>query len=146
MASHRTTKRKLVCQLTDAEKITFGEELARLRREYAELEIEAAESAKGYRDQLAAKWERMGLVSEIYETGQEEREIECAVIPDHAALMITYRRTDTGEVVGERLMDEEERQGLLPIADDEATPAADDVTDPIPTSDQALETQETAHD
>lgn len=111
MSEFRKTKRRMECELTEPERDSFGRELANLREEYADLEALASRMAKGYREDLEVKWERMGTISGLLRSGKEDRDVDCIIVPDHSTMSVIYKRADTGDVVFERAMTEDERQG-----------------------------------
>ncbi|HEY3175661.1 MAG TPA: hypothetical protein VGK94_07860 [Candidatus Polarisedimenticolia bacterium] len=126
--SNRVTSRKLICQLSPEEKNTFADEQARLLHEYAELERQAAAIAKGYREDLEKKWERMKRVADIVDAGKEERNIDCRTVPDHTAKTVIYRPLAEGLIVLnpealERPMTDDEMQGLLSFEEPEEAAA-----------------------
>lgn len=111
----RTEQRELPCPLTHDELIAKGDALANVLRRL-DAEREAMEQAKAESKERTADLvrEQSKLRQEIQER-REFRPIDVEVyVKSGAVNMVEEIRVDTGEVIRERFMDDEERQMRLP--------------------------------
>ena len=105
--------RRLPVKLTDEEMIIKGQELAELESELTDLESLKRAASKSFAKQIEVKKGKIQRVSHAINTKQENREVECEEVRDEESLKVSIVRKDTGEVVSERLMTDEERQKVL---------------------------------
>lgn len=101
---------KLPCQLTDEERLNFGDMMAT-----ASQDVDAAESTKksavkqlNYEIQ-EAKTERDRL-ARIVNSRTEYRDVTVSVRYDYESGKVIKTRTDTGEIIEDRWMTDEEKQ------------------------------------
>jgi hypothetical protein len=106
----KTTTRPIVCKLTEPERLQMGDLLAAKELEYTQVEKDKKAAMDDFKEQLDAIAASIKALSETITAGEEERQLECYIVPDVTANTITYVRTDTDEVVHERSMTQEERQ------------------------------------
>ena len=117
-----TRTEQLPVQLTEPEKKELGARMARLEgelREHVRRTKEIAGDMKARKDALDGDLGRVGLV---LRQGYELRAIPVRHEADFAAGLVTEVREDTGEVVRERALQPQERQGTL--LDSDAAPEA----------------------
>lgn len=101
---------KLPVVLSERELAARAAELAREVRKGKEVEDEKKTTMADFKARTEAIDMKVRELSEIVDTKQEDRSVECIVDPDYAAgTMVTVRR-DTGEVVQSRPMTQDERQ------------------------------------
>lgn len=97
-------------QLTDAERIAKGEELARINFALAELEELKGAATRSFGNKIKALKLDGGKVAYDMQTGTEERSVDCVERPDWKDFVVAVIRTDTGELVRRRPMTHAERQ------------------------------------
>lgn len=111
----KTEVRSLPCPLTDAELLAKGDALANTRQKL--------KSEKAFQDRQKAEWkERIAALEleldKFQQEIQERREFRDIVVEivvkDPKNAIVTEVRSDTGEFLRERRMDDDERQIRLP--------------------------------
>lgn len=111
----RRTKENLhlECILTDKEKLAYSKELS----EKITAKARAEESLKSFQTQkkaeIAGCEATINLLADRINTGREFRLVECEIKYDFKEKIRTCTRTDTGEVVRETPIPEEEMQEEL---------------------------------
>lgn len=128
----RSTVMVLPVKLTEHEMAAIGRKIGEAQREADEIEAKAKAASDQWNDKLRGVEARMRELAAIAYAGQEDREVECAEEHDYRLGVVRTRRSDTGEVVSERAMFSHERQGSLPLADEESTPRVHDGDEPEP--------------
>ncbi len=115
MSVLKTEKRTLPCPLTNDELLAKGDALATCLRSFDE-EKERQESMKAdMKEALATLVARQNrLRTEIQERREFLEVMVDIVIKDRLRAIVTEVRTDSGEVVVERFMDDDERSQPLP--------------------------------
>lgn len=102
--------KELRCQLTDGELLARGQELARALEQMQKREADGKAFAANVKSDIEQyKKEGLRLTSHIAEKS-EWRKVECNEVHDFEAGTVSVVRLDTGEVVSERRMCDEERQ------------------------------------
>ena len=119
--------KELRCALTDEELLARGQALARALEQMQKREADGKAFAANVKSDIEQyKKEGLRLTSHIAEKS-EWRPVECNEIHDFAEGTVTMVRLDTGELISERRMWDEERQDELHLdEDDSADPPADD--------------------
>jgi hypothetical protein len=94
----------------------LGKELARKTTENAELELQLAAVKSQFKDKTTRLAADISALSRQVANGYEHRNVECKIQWHTPRLgMKTIIRCDTGEVVRETQMSNEERQEMLPF-------------------------------
>ena len=105
--------RRLPVKLTENELLIKGQELADLERQLSEVEDEKREVSKEFSGRIEGMKNRISETANTINSKQEIRDVEVAVSMDYKSLTVRVVRTDTGEIVSERLMSDKERQSTL---------------------------------
>lgn len=120
--SHRTKttkeKRSLRCQLTQEELLAAGEKLAELLDNLRRAESERESVVKQYKAkeaELAAQIESQQL---LVRNKSEIRMVDCENVLDYTAVKCIVTRMDTGEIILDRKLTEDEKQSTLPFDED----------------------------
>lgn len=107
--------RTLQCKLDDTEVLNYGRQIA---REQTELET-AEQRKKEVMSQLKADIEKhtsaIRSLSSKIATGYEYRAVKCQKVVDGTENRVSIVRDDTGEVIEERPLNDDELQRGLPI-------------------------------
>ena len=111
------------CVLTDKELQVKGAELADAIDEGGRLEAEFSEVKQQFKGKIDGAVGRASGLSSTIRAKTEYRTVKCERTYDFKAGTITERRTDTGEIIGERLMSDMDRQQNLPLEDRQDCPA-----------------------
>ena len=109
-------ERVLPVPFTEEEILSFKSALAFHVAELLETEQEKKRRVKIHNLNIKDCKDSIADLSEKIQSGFEEKSVSCRVEFDHARDMVFIIRTDTDEVVEERLMTEEERQTELQFA------------------------------
>ena len=104
----------LMCDLDEAELLDRAQQLSSQLQRQEELQIERANSAKGYKDQLDGLAGVIGKLHRVIRRKTESRPVTCAIV-FHSPVVGTKRtvRTDTGEFVRDDAMSATECQNNL---------------------------------
>jgi len=111
----KTEVRKLPCPLTDGELLAKGDALATTLRAIEE-EIETQEETKAaMKERLAGLKADVGKLRQEIQERREWRDVHVdIVIKNRLEAIVSEVRKDTGEVLRDRFMDDDERQQRLP--------------------------------
>lgn len=109
----RTFMKELECELSDAEMLVLGKELARANTDLEEQEERKKEVTKQLAADVEAARNTAVSLSRRLNRGTEYRKVECREVSDIVDLMVYTYRTDTGELVTKRVMELHERQIAL---------------------------------
>ncbi len=104
----------LDCELKDHEILAYGRELAQVTSEAGSEESRQASVKKEMSARLAGLEARRTEISAKVNRGRELREVQVEITANYETGMATEVRTDTGEIVRERPLREEEKQPELP--------------------------------
>ena len=124
--------KELRCKLTDEELLERGQALARALEQRQKREADGKAFAANVKSDIEQyKKEGLRLTSHIAEKS-EWRKVECDEVHDFEAGTVSVVRLDTGEVVSERRMWDEERQEDLPLEGlgDDGVPQPEDAAAP----------------
>ena len=100
-------------ELTDEELLEAGKKLAEFEEKLAVVKAEAKQLAAEYKGKITdVEASRAGLAS-VIRLKEEEVVHECYADPDYKSGMMVYTDVETGEVVEERKLTNEERQMKL---------------------------------
>jgi hypothetical protein len=108
-----TDAEKLPCSLSDDEVRQRGEELARRIRAREELDEARRENQKDYRDRLAELDLEIATLAREVRDRTAYREVGVVMHRNLATRTVEWVRRDTGEVVRQRPMTDDELQGQL---------------------------------
>lgn len=111
----KTETRDLPCPLTDSELLAKGDALANCLRAIDE-ERESQEAAKAeMKERLASLVADIGKLRQQIQERREFRPVSVdIVLKDHKKALVTEVRVDSGEILRDRFMDDDERQLPLP--------------------------------
>lgn len=109
-------KMSLRCTFTHDELVEQAKRLAEANRQKQRLEDDKKNIVAEYTSRITAQSLEVTVISEKVTNGYEHRDVECRVVYDQPkAGMKTIYRTDTGDVVDQRQMNDEERQLKLSL-------------------------------
>jgi hypothetical protein len=104
---------------SEEEKTGMGSELARLIREKAEVEEQLKSVATDLRGQIMALGGKINTFAEKIRSGYEMANVSCTVKKDYKKGIVKTFRNDTGELVKERPMSDEEKQMKMELKEKE---------------------------
>jgi hypothetical protein len=107
--------RELKVELTEKEKLEYGQKVARECQLLAGCEEEKAEASSGFTARIKVHKAEINSLSTVLQQGYEYRQVKCERIIDYKKGTLVVIRLDTGEVVQERELNEAEKQRNLPI-------------------------------
>lgn len=114
-----TETRTCDVQLTEAERAARGNEMSECELAIETLKSERSELSRRVRD----REKRRNELGHVLERGTESREVTCEWVPVFAQNVLRLCRADTGEIVEERAMTAEDRQGqMFAVPDDDVPP------------------------
>ncbi len=113
----RTFMKELECELSDAEMLVLGKELARANTDLEEQEERKKEVTKQLAADVEAARNTAVSLSRRLNRGTEYRKVECREVSDIVDLMVYTYRTDTGEQITKRVMELHERQMAMDFRD-----------------------------
>ena len=106
------TRELLSCRLTDSEIGRYSAELSGLVLGLEELEEEARETAKEFREQIKARKKSQTALASKIRSRSEVRAVKCKIVPNLEAGLVDVIRLDTGELVRSREMSAEEERAF----------------------------------
>ena len=107
--------KELPVQLTDGEKLTKMGRVLELEDIQEVVKEEAKEAADEAKKEIADHQKEIDKLKGHLRSGTEPRQVECIDVQDFKAKSVRTMRTDTGEVVSERAMRQDELQGELAL-------------------------------
>lgn len=116
----------LPCQLTGQELVLKSKALAELLCDQANIELEKKEANADFKARLDSIDTKMASLAQEVRTGREYRDVACIERADWTDNRVEIVRTDTGEVVRIRPLQQGERQEALPYARSAAARADND--------------------
>lgn len=99
-------ERILPCALSDDDRIKLGDHMATLVEELDKLE----EEKKNIPDKIKARRKELTVVKDTLNRGLTDKAVQCEWIIDHQQGMRFLHRKDTGELIDQRILTDEERQ------------------------------------
>ena len=121
--------KELRCALTDEELLERGQSLARTLEQIQKREADGKAYAAAVKSDIEGyKSEGQKLYHQISEKS-EWRQVECNEVHDFEKWRVSVVRTDTGEIVSERAMWDEERQDEIAFLDEPAEQGAEEAPD-----------------
>jgi hypothetical protein len=97
-------------RLTEAEKVSFGEALARETALLAETEDNLAAMRSDFKAKAEEHRAQINRISRIIQNGYESREVPCQEKRNFEENSVIVFRVDTGEIVETRAMTDADRQ------------------------------------
>lgn len=125
------TRKKVKVELTDAEKLAYGEIAAQYEEQGMKLEAELEVTKKSLQNQIKGASENRKKYNKLIREGFELREVDCTFEYDYETLKVALVRDDTKEVLEARDMTKEESQMSLfegELTEAQADPAQEPVT------------------
>lgn len=89
---------------------TMARDLSEALNKKKNLEDEAKSAAASYKSSIAEKTAQINKLSNLYGTGYESRNIPCKIFYNWELDIKRFVRSDTGEIVREEKIPEEDRQ------------------------------------
>jgi hypothetical protein len=116
-----TRVERITVGLTDAERNLRAREIPELLAQVAEIEFARKEAAKESAAQVKELEARIEALGRAVRTGVEDQDLTVSERPNRDVFTVSIVREDTGEVVRERPMTDDElraaRQASLPLRD-----------------------------
>lgn len=110
----REIVKQLDCKLTEEEVLRYGRQLASINEQVDRAEVKKKSVVKELDSGIAElEAQRSGLVGKI-NRGAEYRDVKVCVVRDYTARTYHEERHDTGEIINERPLRDDERQSSLP--------------------------------
>ena len=109
------TSMRLPVKLNDDELLARGRQLVENMRKTAAAEEAREVENKKRKSEIELLEEVTARLGGSISSGSEEREVECEMRKDYIHGSVTTVRSDTGEVVDERVMTADERQEVMPF-------------------------------
>lgn len=117
--------RTLPVPLTRDELLEAGSQLAQLEQQLEEQESVAAAARAAHKARMEELGAERARLAGIIRTRQEMRPVSVDVVAHYRVNLARYTRRDTGEVLGERPLTAEERQGVIEFPDGAAGACAE---------------------
>ena len=102
--------RMLLVRLINDELLAIGKHLAAEQDEIDRVEDQRKKAASQFKAQTEAHRAQIRIHSMAIATGEERRRVECETVWDYTDGKVTVTRCDTGEVIEERALRDEEAQ------------------------------------
>lgn len=115
--TRRRETRNLKTVLTAEELASAAEELAQSTQAADRLEEEKKSMVSEFKARIEEAVARRNKFANIVSTKSEYRQVDCEIVLDYDTKRVTVTRLDSGEVVTERAMFEEELQRKLPMSE-----------------------------
>lgn len=111
----KTERRTLPCPLSEAELLAKGDALANTLRQIDEEKELQEQSKSEMKERLAGLHVTLSRLRQEVQERREFRDVVVEiVIKDPRQALVTEIRSDTGEILRDRFMDDSERQQRLP--------------------------------
>jgi hypothetical protein len=143
---HRTKTTKedqlLPVKLTTDEQIAKGKQLAEAVRTLVNVQAQAKSAASQFKAKIDEQQAKINGLQGVISDGFELRRVACTNVLDYTDVMARTFRADTGEMISERKLSEDEKQSTLPFDGDLPTPPNVSPDNPIvddPSAAAALE-------
>ena len=115
MTEIRRYTASLMATLSRDEVHDLGKELAELDIRIFNEKVRQAHERKVMKETLDSMEAERDLLAEKVDTGVEKRDVECVLTADYLTGKAYTMRLDTGEVIAERALKDEERQAPIPL-------------------------------
>jgi hypothetical protein len=100
---------------TEEEMRGLAESMAAQEKKVADLEQEKKAAADRFKVQVEGAKAQLSIAAQKYRDGHETRFVDAKVRPDFTTGKVLFVHPDTGQVLRERTMTEDEKQIKLPI-------------------------------
>ncbi len=111
----RMVTKALPVNLTEAEVLQYGRDVARAVSDKVRIEAEFDSVKADYKGKIAEQEAIVSKLSPRIHSGKETRDVECREVKNWTRMTVTITRTDTCEEIESRPMREDEKQ--MEIAD-----------------------------
>jgi hypothetical protein len=117
----KTTKetRLLQVPLTQEEQLVAGKKLAEAVRTLVNVQAQAKSAASQFKAKIDEQQAKINGLQCLISDGYELRNIQCLNVMDYTDVIVRVTRNDTGEIVEERKLTEDEKQSSLPFDGEE---------------------------
>ncbi len=113
-----TEEMRLEVQLSEDEKIQAGKDLAENLQDIADLTYDLEAEKKRLKGRIEEHKGEVSRLAYMVNRGAERRLVNCIWTPHETEVDVKILvRVDTGEIVDERVMTDEDRQVNLPVED-----------------------------
>lgn len=117
----RMVTKALPVELTEAEILQYGRDVARAVSDKTRIEAEFDSVKADYKGKIAEQEAIVSKLSPRIHSGKETRDVECAEVKNWTRMTVTVTRTDTMEEIESRPMREDEKQMQIEgVAEEEA--------------------------
>lgn len=106
----KTITKRLPCTLTEKERLQFADEMANAAQEVESIELTRKSQMDQINSELKQAKARAQLLTGIVASKTEYRDVAVEVKLDYDKGKVIKTRTDTGELISERFMTDEEKQ------------------------------------
>lgn len=106
----KTITKRLPCTLTEKERLQFADEMANAAQEVESIELTRKSQMDQINSELKQAKARAQLLTGIVASKTEYRDVTVEVKLDYDKGKVIKTRTDTGELISERFMTDEEKQ------------------------------------
>lgn len=121
MNEHRTKTTKetrlLQVPLTQEEQLAAGKKLAEAVRTLTNCQAQAKSAASQFKAKIDEMQAKINGLQILISDGHELRNVPCVNVMDYTDVKVIVTRTDTGEIVEERRLTEDEKQSTIPFDD-----------------------------
>ena len=111
----KKSTQRIAVKLTDRELLDYGKALAQSENDIRSEREQQDAMRAGMKETLQRIESRRMMLAGLVSSGEEYREIDCDDVFDYDTGRVTRHRLDTGEVVIERPMTDEERQRSIAL-------------------------------
>ena len=112
----REVVKKLDCLLTEAEVLKYGKSLAQINSQIDSAEVHKKSVVKELDSDIASLEAQRSSIVEKVNRGAEYRDVKVVTVRDYETRLYHEERQDTGEIINERPLRDDERQPSLPGA------------------------------
>jgi len=106
----RMVTKALPVNLTEAEVLQYGRDVARAVSDKTRIEAEFDSVKADYKGKIAEQEAIVSKLSPRIHSGKETRDVECSEVKNWTRMTVTVTRTDTMEEIESRPMREDEKQ------------------------------------
>ena len=112
--------KSLKVELTEAEILAYSRQLAKANQDEVQIEARLKEVKDDFKHQSSKVIAEIGMLSSRINSGEEYREVECRWEYNWHKGEKRLIREDTGEVIGEQVITDYERQEQIKLDDEVA--------------------------
>jgi hypothetical protein len=110
----REIVKKLDCRLTEPEVLKYGRNLASINQQIDTAEVHKKSVVKELDSDIGSLEAQRSSIVEKINRGAEMRDVKVVVVRNFEMRLYHEERQDTGEVINERPLRDDERQPMLP--------------------------------